>query len=156
MATDVVNTTPLPSTSIGEPLHGEARVAILPATHPLAGRESLAPEDLAGENLVACTSTPTMWSRPPKPEDSFEDKLEIVASGAVAVLPAGDRRSTRTRASPRSRSPASNPAASWRSPTRTTEAAGLPPSTRPPARGAPRSGRNTRPQRPDITTGPGP
>jgi DNA-binding transcriptional LysR family regulator len=75
-------------------LYDEPRVAVLPATHPLAGRESLTPDDLAGENLVACTSTPTMWSRPPNPEDSFEDKLELVASGAVAVLPAGDRRST--------------------------------------------------------------
>ncbi|GAA3454899.1 hypothetical protein GCM10018962_67320 [Dactylosporangium matsuzakiense] len=50
--------------------------------------------ELAGEGLVACTSTPTMWSRPPEPDDSFEDKLERVAGGAVAVLPAGDRRGT--------------------------------------------------------------
>ena len=75
-------------------LYDEPRVAILPAFHPLAGRDSLTAGDLADENLVACTSTPTMWSRPPKPEDSFEDKLELVASGAVAVLPADDRRST--------------------------------------------------------------
>lgn len=75
-------------------LYDEPRVAVLPSSHPLAGRDSLTAGDLAGENLVACTSTPTMWSRPPKPEDSFEDKLELVASGAVAVLPAGDRRST--------------------------------------------------------------
>jgi len=35
-----------------------------------------------------------MWSTPPEPHDSFQDKLELVASGAVAVLAAGDRRST--------------------------------------------------------------
>jgi len=75
-------------------LYEEPRVAVLPASHPLAGRDWLAASDLADEDLVACTSTPTMWSRPPEPEDSFEDKLELVASGAVAILPAGDRRST--------------------------------------------------------------
>jgi DNA-binding transcriptional LysR family regulator len=75
-------------------LYNEPRAAVLPAFHPLAGRDSLTPGDLADENLVACTSTPTMWSTPPGPEDSFEDKLELIASGAVAVLPAGDRRST--------------------------------------------------------------
>lgn len=75
-------------------LYEEPRVAVLPTSHPLAGRDSLTADDLAGEGLVACTSSPTMWNTPPKPEDSFEDKLELVASGAVAVLPAGDRRST--------------------------------------------------------------
>ncbi len=75
-------------------LHDEPRVAILPRSHRLAGRDSLTGGDLADEGLVGCTSTPTMWSRPPEPEDSFEDKLELVAAGAVAVLPAGDRRST--------------------------------------------------------------
>jgi DNA-binding transcriptional LysR family regulator len=75
-------------------LYNEPRVVVLPAFHPLAGRDSLTAGDLADEDLVACTSTPTMWSTPPGPEDSFEDKLEHIASGAVAVLPAGDRRST--------------------------------------------------------------
>jgi DNA-binding transcriptional LysR family regulator len=75
-------------------LYDEPRVAILPTSHPLAGRDSLTADDLTDEGLVACTSTPTMWSRPPEPQDSFEDKLELVASGAVAVLPAGDRRGT--------------------------------------------------------------
>ncbi|WP_426503644.1 hypothetical protein ACPPVO_39310 [Dactylosporangium sp. McL0621] len=75
-------------------LYDEPRVAVLPAFHPLAGRASLTAGDLADEDLVACTSSPTMWSTPPGPEDTFEDKLELIASGAVAVLPAGDRRST--------------------------------------------------------------
>jgi DNA-binding transcriptional LysR family regulator len=77
-----------------EVLYDEPRVALLPASHPLAGRGSLTAADLAGDDLVACTSTPTLWSRPPGPDDSFEDKLELVANGAVAVLPAGDRRGT--------------------------------------------------------------
>jgi len=75
-------------------LYDEPRVALLPSWHPLANRESLTADDLADEGLVACTSTPTLWSTPPKPLECFEDKLELVAGGAVAVLPAGDRRST--------------------------------------------------------------
>jgi DNA-binding transcriptional LysR family regulator len=75
-------------------LYHEPRVAVLPTSHPLADRDSLTAGDLADEGLNPCTSTPTMWSTPPAPEDSFEDKLELVASGAVAVLPAGDLRAT--------------------------------------------------------------
>jgi DNA-binding transcriptional LysR family regulator len=75
-------------------LYDEPRVAVLPASHPLADHDSLTADALAGENLVACTSTPTLWSTPPEPDDTFEDKLELIAGGAVAVLPAGDRRST--------------------------------------------------------------
>lgn len=86
---------PLPADGLRiDILYEEPRVAALSTSHPLAGSDSLTPDDLAGENLVACTTTPTMWSTPPQPEDSFEDKLELVANGAVAVLPAGDRRST--------------------------------------------------------------
>jgi DNA-binding transcriptional LysR family regulator len=93
----LVTRLPLPFPAGGlrvDVLYDDPRVAVLPASHPLAGRDSLTLGDLAGEDLVACTSTPTMWSTPPGPADSFEDKLELVASGAVAVLPAGDRRST--------------------------------------------------------------
>ena len=93
----LVTRLPLPLPTAGlrvDLLYHEPRVAVLPAAHPLAGRDSITAGDLAGEALVACTKSPTMWSRPPEPEDTFEDKLELVASGAVAVLPAGDRRST--------------------------------------------------------------
>jgi len=104
-------------------LYDEPRVAVLPASHPLAGSESLTAGDLTGEDLVACTSTPTMWSRPPRPEDSFEDKLELIASGAVAVLPAGDRRSTLHPGVATIPITGVEPCGSRRSPARTTEAA---------------------------------
>ncbi|KAA9149248.1 LysR family transcriptional regulator [Amycolatopsis acidicola] len=78
------------------PLYEEPRVLLVPATHPLAGKESVTMDDLAGEGLVACTSTATLWSSPgPEADDSFEDKLELIADGSsVAVLPAGDKRSS--------------------------------------------------------------
>jgi DNA-binding transcriptional LysR family regulator len=93
----LVTRLPLPPATAGlrvQILYAESRVALLPRSHPLAGRASLTPTDLAAEKLVACAYTPTMWSRPPDPDDSFEDKLELIANGAVAILPAGDRRST--------------------------------------------------------------
>ncbi|MGW3963729.1 LysR family transcriptional regulator [Amycolatopsis sp. NPDC005003] len=81
------------------PLYEEPRVLLVPATHRLAGKEMVSVDDLRDEELVACAVTPTLWSvprdgaPPPAPDDSFEDKLELVASGsAVAVLPAGDHR----------------------------------------------------------------
>lgn len=85
-------------------LYDEPRVAVLPLGHRLAGKESLDLADLADEGLVACRYSPAMWGTPlptragpsaVSGEDSFEDKLELVASGhSVAVLPAGERRST--------------------------------------------------------------
>lgn len=81
-------------------LYEEPRVLVMPTSHRLAGKESVAIDDLADEQLVACTSSPTIWSAPehiagPGIDDSFEDKLELVADGhAIGILPAGDRRST--------------------------------------------------------------
>ncbi|WP_284744715.1 LysR family transcriptional regulator [Amycolatopsis sp. RTGN1] len=78
-------------------LHDEPRVLVVPTSHPLAGKESVTLGDLADEQLVACTSSPTLWSGPLEPslDDSFDDKLELIAEGhAIAILPAGDRRST--------------------------------------------------------------
>jgi len=77
-------------------LYEEPRVVVLPAAHRLAGKELLTVDDFPDEDLVACTRTPTIWSTPgPSVDDSFEDKLELVASGhSIAILPAGDRRST--------------------------------------------------------------
>ncbi|MGW5714987.1 LysR family transcriptional regulator [Amycolatopsis sp. NPDC003865] len=90
---------PLPFHATVTPLYDEQRVLLVPVTHRLAGKEIVSADDLGGEGLVACAVTPTLWSTPtdgsppPAPEDSFEDKLELVASGsAVAVLPAGDHR----------------------------------------------------------------
>jgi DNA-binding transcriptional LysR family regulator len=89
-------------------LYDEPRVVVMPVFHRLAGKDSVSLDDLADEELIACTSTPTIWSVPrpvesdgrPAPsalsaDDSFEDKLELVAGGhSIAILPAGDRRST--------------------------------------------------------------
>lgn len=90
-------------------LYEEPRALLVPAEHPLAGRESVSPEDFApGESLVcphggARVIYPTRSHRRSHPgpvsvlpaAESFEDRLELVASGqAVAVLPAGDRRSS--------------------------------------------------------------
>ncbi|WP_439379667.1 LysR family transcriptional regulator [Amycolatopsis lexingtonensis] len=77
-------------------LRDEPRVLVVPKSHRLAGKESVTLDDL-DEQFVACTSSPTIWSGPLEPslDDAFEDKLELVADGrAIAILPAGDRRST--------------------------------------------------------------
>ncbi|MFJ7217677.1 LysR family transcriptional regulator [Amycolatopsis sp. NPDC098790] len=90
---------PLPFPAAVTPLYEEPRVLLVPTTHRLAGKEVVSVADLGDEELVECAVTPTLWSTPkdgsppPAPDDSFEDKLELVASGSgVAVLPAGDHR----------------------------------------------------------------
>ncbi|WP_261558608.1 LysR family transcriptional regulator [Frankia tisae] len=91
-------------------LYDEPRVLVIPVSHRLAGMESVTLDDLADEEFVACTSTAAIWGVPrsrearpdgrpapagPGVDDSFEDKLELVAGGhSIAILPAGDRRST--------------------------------------------------------------
>jgi DNA-binding transcriptional LysR family regulator len=62
------------------PLFSEPRVAVLPATHRLAGKESVLEADLSGERQVRHTTPPGFRS--------VEEKLEHVAlHGGVAVLP---------------------------------------------------------------------
>ena len=89
-------------------LYEEPRVLVVPVAHRLAGKESVTADDLARERFAACSGATTSWqefwrleprgdgSRAPVDEEtaeSFEDKLETVASGrAVALLPSGDRR----------------------------------------------------------------
>jgi DNA-binding transcriptional LysR family regulator len=90
-------------------LYDEPRVLIVPTTHRLAGKQSVSLEDFADEPLVRYPGTDTAWSAfwrlEPRPDgrpaptgpvvETFEDKLECVANGqAVAILPAGDQRST--------------------------------------------------------------
>ncbi len=91
-------------------LYEEPRVLLVPASHRLAGKESITPDDFAGEPLVACVGMAEAWNgfwrlepRPggdpaplgPVVVDTFEDKLELVADGrAIAVVPAYDRRCT--------------------------------------------------------------
>jgi len=81
-------------------LLSEPRVAILPATHPLAGKPSLSIGDLAGERLLQNPAALPEWRSAAKsggPEEdagpavalrSVEEKLENVAAGrGVVVLP---------------------------------------------------------------------
>ncbi|MET8784728.1 LysR family transcriptional regulator [Streptomyces sp. NPDC004589] len=98
---------PLPFTTEGfrvTKLHEEPRVLVTSVSHPLANEEAVSLRALSDEELVACVSTPVIWSTPkpvgdrpapPQPaiDDSYEDKLELVATGhCVAIFPAGDRR----------------------------------------------------------------
>ncbi|MFI8456700.1 LysR family transcriptional regulator [Kitasatospora sp. NPDC085464] len=85
-------------------LHEEPRVLVMPAGHHLADGKPVSLRALSDEDLVACVSTPVLWSTPrpvgdrpapppPANDDSYEDKLELVATGhCVAIFPAGDRR----------------------------------------------------------------
>jgi DNA-binding transcriptional LysR family regulator len=85
-------------------LHEDSRVLLTSAGHRLANEEAVSPRALSDEELVACVSTPVVWSTPkpvgdrpapppPAIDDSFEDKLELIATGhCVAIFPAGDRR----------------------------------------------------------------
>jgi DNA-binding transcriptional LysR family regulator len=90
-------------------LYDEPRMLVLPADHWLAGRESVSLDDFAKGESIICSHGgtraifPAGSYRPSVPGpmsvgpviESFEDRLELVASGqAVAVLPVGDRRSS--------------------------------------------------------------
>jgi LysR family transcriptional regulator, benzoate and cis,cis-muconate-responsive activator of ben and cat genes len=86
------------------PLISEPRVAVLPSTHPLAGRESLTPADLAMETFVAQPDvTPQAWRdywmlvdevghRPPISPyvgDNLEEWLYLIGRGeGVDTCPA--------------------------------------------------------------------
>ncbi|MET0496119.1 MAG: LysR substrate-binding domain-containing protein [Actinoplanes sp.] len=90
-------------------LYEEPRVLVVPASHRLANRESVVLADFADEALIRypCTAVEwnSFWRLEPRPDgspapdgplvESFDDRLELVAEGqAMAILPAGDRRST--------------------------------------------------------------
>jgi DNA-binding transcriptional LysR family regulator len=67
----------------------------------LADRASVTAEELAGETAAPCAFETADWTSyrilgaDLPPIESYEDKLELVASGrAIAVLPVGDRRSS--------------------------------------------------------------
>ena len=83
------------------PLYEEPRVLVVPRGHPLAGRASVTAEELAGQEEAPCPFETTDWTSyrllgaGVPPIESYEDKLELVASGrAIAVIPVGDRRSS--------------------------------------------------------------
>ncbi|GGR47742.1 LysR family transcriptional regulator [Streptomyces cinereoruber] len=83
------------------PLYEEPRMLVVPRDHPLADRASVTAEELSGEEAAPCAFETADWASyrilgtgVPLIE-SYEDKLELVASGrVVAVLPIGDRRSS--------------------------------------------------------------
>jgi DNA-binding transcriptional LysR family regulator len=84
-------------------LYDEPRALLVPASHRLAGKESVSPDDFADEPLVACAGMAAAWTEfwrlAPRPDgnpaplspmfvDTFEDKLEVVADGrAIAIVP---------------------------------------------------------------------
>ncbi|GGV45864.1 LysR family transcriptional regulator [Streptomyces griseoflavus] len=83
------------------PLYEEPRMLVVPRGHPLAGRASVTAEELAVEEAAPCAFETAEWASyrilgaGVPPVESYEDKLELVASGrAIAVLPVGDRRSS--------------------------------------------------------------
>lgn len=89
-----------------EHLFSERRVAVLPAGHPLAGRDDVAIEELAEEPIIADPGPDRAWSAfwmgsdirasPPVRTvsvDSFEDELATVALGqAIAITTAAAAR----------------------------------------------------------------
>ncbi|MGW2639101.1 LysR family transcriptional regulator [Streptomyces sp. NPDC001348] len=83
------------------PLYQEPRMLVVPTGHPLADRASVTAEELAGQEVAPCAFETADWTSyrilgaGVPPIESYEDKLELVASGeAIAVLPVGDRRSS--------------------------------------------------------------
>ncbi|WP_046776742.1 LysR family transcriptional regulator [Streptomyces yangpuensis] len=96
--------TPLPLAAgdvFTTPLYEEPRMLVVPRGHPLAGRASVNVHELAGEEAAPCAFETADWASyrilgaGVPPVESYEDKLELVASGgAIAVLPVGDRRSS--------------------------------------------------------------
>ncbi|MER8188470.1 LysR family transcriptional regulator [Kitasatospora sp. NPDC094015] len=83
------------------PLYQEPRMLVVPRGHRLADRASVTAEELAGEEAAPCAFETADWTSyrilgaGVPPIETYEDKLELVASGrAIAVLPVGDRRSS--------------------------------------------------------------
>jgi DNA-binding transcriptional LysR family regulator len=83
-------------------LYDEPRLLLIPLTHRLAGKESVAVDDIAGEPMPQLPDQAwnAFWRIDPRPDGSpapdgplvhaFEDKIELIAAGqAVALVPAG-------------------------------------------------------------------
>jgi DNA-binding transcriptional LysR family regulator len=86
------------------PLYTEPRVVVLPATHPLAARETVRVADLAGLDLLQNPQAVPEWRdasaavrgtapSPPSRARTVEEKLEMVAGElGVVILPASTAR----------------------------------------------------------------
>ena len=82
------------------PLYTEPRLAIVPTTHPLAGKHTIHITDLAADHLLQDPNAVPEWRdiaeelrtnlrRPVPVINSVEEKLELVAGGqGIAVIPA--------------------------------------------------------------------
>ncbi|MEV1320074.1 LysR family transcriptional regulator [Micromonospora arborensis] len=100
----LIGRAPLPlaaDTVLTTPLYEEPRMLVVPRGHPWADRPSVTSEELAGEKAAPCAFETADWTSYQllgtgmPPMESYEDKLELVASGrAIAVLPVGDLRSS--------------------------------------------------------------
>jgi len=75
------------------PLYTEPRVAVLPAGHPLAGKDQLTEADLAGEPLIWHGDPNTQPTRRPHPASGYrvrgvDETLEHVVGGrGISFLP---------------------------------------------------------------------
>jgi DNA-binding transcriptional LysR family regulator len=83
-------------------LYDEPRVLLVPVDHRLAGKESVALDDIAGEPIPRLPDPMwnAYWRIDPRPDGSpapdgplveaYEDKTELIAAGqAVAIIPGG-------------------------------------------------------------------
>jgi len=83
-------------------LYDEPRVLLVPLDHRLAGKESVALDDIAGEPIPRLPDSMwnAYWRIDPRPDGSpapdgplveaYEDKTELIAAGqAVAIIPGG-------------------------------------------------------------------
>jgi DNA-binding transcriptional LysR family regulator len=83
-------------------LYDEPRLVLLPLGHPLAGKESVTLDDIAGEPVPKMNDPlwDAYWRIDPRPDgrpapdgplvSALEDKNELIAAGqAVAIVPAG-------------------------------------------------------------------
>nr|WP_229481812.1 LysR family transcriptional regulator [Mycolicibacterium mageritense] len=79
-------------------LYEEPRMLVVPIDHHLAARSSVSPDDFMGDDSLICPHGGVRSLYPDsaaREVESFEDRLELIATGqAIAVLPAGDRRSS--------------------------------------------------------------
>ena len=99
----VIAREPFPTDQLAvTPLYQEPRVLLVPRTHRLAGKESVALDDFADESLVRYPEAAydAFWRIDPRPDgraapdgpltEAHQDKLESVADGrALALAPAG-------------------------------------------------------------------